>query len=50
MKLLNTVNGIGIDALNDAFIVINQDCENPMEENPDLFYYIKKHRLNVTTW
>lgn len=45
-KLLHTVNGIGIDTLNDAFNVINQDCENPMEEIPDLFYFIKKHRLN----
>jgi len=45
-ELLRTVNSIGIDTLNDAFNIINQDCENPMHETPDLFYFIKKHRLN----
>lgn len=45
-ELLDTVNRIGIDTLNEAFNVINQDCENPMEETLDLFYFIKKHRLN----
>ncbi len=45
-ELLRIVNSIGIDTLNKAFNVINQDCENPMEEIPDLFFYIKKHRLN----
>ena len=45
-ELLQTVKSIGIDALNEAFTVINQDCENPMHETPDLFYFIKKHRLN----
>jgi hypothetical protein len=45
-ELLRTVNDIGIDTLNEAFNVINQDCENPMDETPDLFFYIKKHRLN----
>ena len=45
-ELLRTVKSIGIDTLNEAFNVINQDCENPMKETPDLFYFIKKHRLN----
>ena len=45
-ELLRTVNSIGIDTLNDAFNIINQDCDNPMHETPDLFYFIKKHRLN----
>lgn len=44
-ELLRTVDDIGIETLNEAFNVINQDCENPMEEAPDLFFFIKKHRL-----
>ena len=45
-ELLGTVNSIGIDTLNEAFNILNQDCENPLQETSHLFYFIKKHRLN----
>ncbi len=44
--LLQKIREIGFEKIRHAFSVINQDCENPMQEKPDLFYFIKKHRLN----
>ena len=44
-KLINLTHKVGFNNVRQAFQILNQDCQCPLHESKDLFYYIKKHRL-----